>query len=834
MMLLLFVLILMALAGYRASLTLGALVMAGFTLFNWLFTDSGLATLFALIATAALALLSQRGWRARTLTRPVFTLYKQLLPDMSDTEKTALKAGTVWWEGSLFAGQPDWQALAQHPNPTLSAEEQHFLDNETEALAALLDEWQINHDGDLSPAAWEIMKRDGFFAMIIPKEYGGKGFSNLAQSAILQKLSGLSAAAFSTVAVPNSLGPAELLLKYGTDEQKNHYLPRLADGRDIPCFALTAPRAGSDATSLPDTGVVCHGTFQGKEVLGLRLNFSKRYITLAPVATVIGLAFRMFDPEYLLGDDSDLGITVALLPRHVDGQPLEGMTIGRRHKPLGSPFMNGPIQGQDVFIPLDFIIGGVEQRGHGWKMLVECLSVGRCITLPSSGAGGSKYALAAASGYARIRRQFNVPIAKLEGVQEALARIAGRSYIANAGARVTAIATDQGEKPSVPSAILKYNITEIARQVANDSMDIHGGKGIITGPNNYLASGYASIPVAITVEGANILTRSMITFGQGAIRCHPYVLPEMNAAQQDDLQAFDQAFFGHLGFITSNGVKSLAMGLTSGRFSAASDNSSARCHYQSINRYAAAFALTVDACMLSLGGELKFRELISARLADMLSKLYLASCTLKHWQDQGAHHQDQPVLDYACQTLFSEFEEALHELLNNLPARSLAWTVRLLTLPLGRRAHKPNDDLVHKVVDLVTANTDTRERLTAGIYRGEGISGADGKPVPNPLAIYDGLLERATQAEPLYKKISQALKEGRYDETELTIEGRITQGQTLGVLTEKEAAFMTEFERDVLTMVNVDDFPLEYFGSVSENQERKQEEKSQGRQTKAS
>ena len=804
---LLLVITLTALAYKRCDLKTAAFALGGFTVISWIFGAGGGTVFFALVFTAVVAALTQTDLRANLVTRPIFALYKKLLPEMSETEKTALEAGTVWWEGEIFSGKPSWPTLLNHPNPQFTQEEQSFLDNQTQTLTSMVDEWEISRNGDMPQEIWDYMKNERFFSMIIPKEYGGLGFSAHAQSAVLQMLSSASSSVFSTVGVPNSLGPAELLLKYGTEEQKNHYLPRLADGREIPCFGLTGPRAGSDATSLPDTGVVCRGEFDGQQMIGLRLNFSKRYITLAPVATVVGLAFRMFDPEGLLGEESDIGITVALLPRH-----LKGMDIGRRHKPLGSPFMNGPIKGKDVFIPLDYIIGGAEMKGQGWRMLVECLSVGRCITLPSSAAGGGKYAVAATGAYARIRRQFNVPVAKLEGVQEAIARIVGHSYISTAGARVTAIAVDQGEKPAVPSAILKYNLTEMARQTSIDAMDVHGGKGIIDGPNNYLASGYASVPVAITVEGANILTRSMITFGQGAIRCHPYVLQEMHAAKDNNLKDFDRALFSHFGMIFSNAARSLVLSLTNASVTSVPAQGATKLFYQKINRYSASFAFAVDMCMFSLGGQLKFRELISARLADMLSKLYLASCVLKHWDDQGQHKEDLPVVQYACQKLFAEFEEAMQELTRNLPNRPVAWLIRGLTLPLGRRARKPGDKLVAKVVKLVTASTETRERLITGTYRGDNGH--------NPLFDYDSLLQRAEKADPIYHKISAAMKAGQYDEAELTIEGRIAQGVAMGVLTPEEGDFMLDFERDVLKMVNVDDFPLEHFGKVVENHDK--------------
>jgi acyl-CoA dehydrogenase len=798
----LLVLALTGLAYKKANLKVSTLVIAAFAVLA-LFT--GAATGFVVtsaIFAAVLGVLSLSAFRAKSITRPIFAIYKKVLPEMSATESTALEAGTVWWDGELFAGKPNWHKLMDHPNPQLRPDEQAFLDNEVETLCSMINEYEIKENGDMPVELWDYIKANRFFSMIISKEYGGLEFSAQAQSAVLQKLSGLSSAVMSTIGVPNSLGPAELLLKYGTDAQKNHYLPRLVDGREIPCFGLTGPRAGSDATSLPDTGVVCKGMWEGKEVLGLNMNFSKRYITLAPVATVVGLAFRMFDPEKLLGDKSDIGITVALLPRI-----LKGMEIGNRHNPIGSPFMNGPIFGKNVFIPLDFIIGGVENAGQGWRMLVECLSVGRCITLPSSGAGGGKYGIATAGAYARIRRQFGIPISKLEGVQEPLARIAGHSYINSAAARVTAISIDNGEKPSVPSAILKYNLTESARQIAIDSMDIHGGSAICRGPNNYVESGYSSVPVAITVEGANILTRTMITFGQGAIRCHPFVLAEMNAAKENNLAAFDKALFGHFGFILSNIARSFVLSTTNAAFTSVPASGPTKKHYKQINRYAASFALSVDMAMFSLQGDLKFRELISARLADMLSKLYLASMTLKHWEDQGRQKDDLPLVEYAMAKLFSEFEEALDGFTKNLPARPVGWLVRALTMPLGRSVAKPSDKLVAKIVDLTTSATATRERLITGTYRGD-----NGR---NPMFKYDSLLTRVDQADPIYKKIGEALKAGKYDESNLTIENRISHGVAMGILTQEEGDFMIVFEKDVLEMVNVDHFPLEGLGPVS-------------------
>lgn len=811
---LLLVAALVALAYKRASLKTSAVAMAVITL-GALFANAATPIIItALLFAAAFGLLSLTGLRANLITKPIFALYKKIMPKMSETEATALDAGTVWWDGELFSGKPNWNMLLDHPNTPIPADEQAFLDNQVKTLCSMVSEWEINQNGDMNKEIWEYIKKERFLSMIIPKEYGGLGVSAQTQAAVLQALS-VSGATFSTVCVPNSLGPGELLVKYGTEEQKDYYLPRLADGREIPCFGLTGPRAGSDATSLPDTGVVCKGMWEGKEVVGLKLNFEKRYITLAPVATVVGLAFRAFDPEGLLGDKTDLGITVALLPRE-----LEGMSIGNRHKPIGSPFMNGPIFGKDVFIPLDFVLGGGDMVGNGWRMLVECLSVGRCIALPNSGTGAAKFALATTGAYARIRRQFNVPVAKLEGVQDPIARIAGNCYISAAAARLTAIAIDEGHKPSVPSAILKYNLTEMGRQVAIDAMDVHGGKAIIRGPKNYIESGYSSVPVAITVEGANILTRTMITFGQGAIRCHPYVLPEMNSAKENDLKGFDKALFSHFGFIFTNMSRSLVLSLTNAAFTGVPVSGPTKKYYKQLNKYAANFAFMVDMCMFSLGGELKFRELISARLADMLSKMYLASMVLKNWEDQGSHKDDLAIVEYCMNKLFSEFEEAQDGLIKNLPVRPVGFLLKAITLPFGRRTKAPSDKLIAKIVDLVSLKTETRERMIDGIYRDEAM-GTAYEESTNPVFAYDSLLDRVEKAEPIYKKIGAALKAGKYDEATLSIEGRITNGVEMGVLTAEEGEFMIEFEKDVLEMVHVDHFPLEFFGEVAENQDKK-------------
>jgi acyl-CoA dehydrogenase len=607
-----------------ASATLAAgIVLAAYTALQ---TPSAPWLVATWLAFGVVALLNVDGFRLRYVTRPFLRTYRRLLPSMSDTEREALEAGTVWWDGELFTGRPDWKKLLSARAPRLSAEEQAFIDGPCEELCRMIDDWDITHRrADLPPEVWDFLKRKGFFAMIIPKRYGGLEFSAYAHSCVLVKLASRSATVSSTVAVPNSLGPAELLLHYGTEEQKNHYLPRLARGEDVPCFALTAPRAGSDAASIPDTGVVCRGMYEGREIVGLRLNFSKRYITLAPVATVVGLAFRLYDPDRLLGGDrTDYGITCALIPR---GTP--GLSIGRRHFPLNVPFQNGPLSGKDVFVPLDCIIGGPKMAGQGWRMLVEQLSVGRCISLPSNAAGGAKAGIFASAAYARIRKQFGQPVGRFEGVEAALTRMAGAAYIVDAARSVTTGAIDGGERPSVPAAMLKYHCTELSRQVANDAMDVQGGKGICLGPKNYLGRGYQVVPVAITVEGANILTRSLMILGQGAIRCHPYVLREMNAAKDKDkrrsLREFDRALFGHVGYTLSNAARSFVMATTLARFSETPDDGPTRRYYQHINKFSAQFAFATDMAMLTLGGYLKQKEHLSARLGDVLSSLYMAS-----------------------------------------------------------------------------------------------------------------------------------------------------------------------------------------------------------------
>jgi acyl-CoA dehydrogenase len=601
--------------------------------------------------------------------------------------------------------------------------------------------------------------------------------------------------------VPNSLGPAELLLHYGTEDQKNRYLPGLAAGTEIPCFALTSPEAGSDAAALIDSGVVCKGNWNGKNIVGIKLNWDKRYITLAPVATVLGLAFKLYDPDHLIGDQDEYGITAALIPTDIPG-----VTVGRRHYPLTIAFLNGPTSGTDVFVPLDCIIGGQEMAGKGWKMLVELLSVGRAITLPSTASGGGQVASYATGAYARIRRQFNMPISKFEGVGEALTRIAGYTYIMNAAVSVTAGAIDQGEKPAVPSAILKYHCTELGRKVANDAMDVHGGKGVMLGPSNYLGRGFMATPIAITVEGANILTRSLIIYGQGAIRCHPFVLRELHAAADQDVERglieFDDALFGHIGYAISNMARSFFLALTHAKFSEVPLNTPTRRYYQNINRYSATFALVSDFAMLTLGGGLKKRELLSARLGDVLSSMYLASTVLKHFEDQGRRATDLPLVEWSVRTLMYQAQESLHAFLRNLPNRWAAGLLRIFVFPRGRTYSAPSDELTHKIVALMTTPGEARERLSEQAYTTLE-SG-------NPLGLLQEALELAVDATPLERRLRQAQKDGDLNSDYLG--EQIEEAQREGLISKDEAAQLRVYHEKVRALLAVDDFAADELG----------------------
>ena len=784
-------------AYHRLRLPVWAALTAVALVACWLLGANGVATAVAGIIAALIAvplLLPQI--RLPFISTPLLGFYTKILPPLSETERSAIEAGTVGFEGQLFSGRPDWQVLLDQPAPTLTADEQAFLDGPVEELCRMTDDWDITHvRADLPPEMWEFIKKNRFFGMIVPKEYGGLGFSALGNHKVIQKLASISSVVSSTVGVPNSLGPAELLMHYGTQEQKDHYLPRLADGREVPCFALTGPWAGSDATSIPDFGVVCMGDWNGANVVGVKLTFDKRYITLAPVATLIGLAFRMYDPDGLLGDKRDIGITLALLPRET-----AGVEVGRRAMPLNSPFQNGPVRGQEVFLPLSQLIGGEAYAGKGWQMLVECLSIGRSITLPSTASGGAKLAAVVTGAYARIRKQFGLSIGRFEGVQEALARIAGNAYTISALSEASAAAVARGELPAVPSTISKYHCTELGRQVAQDAMDIHGGKGIILGPRNYLGRSWQASPIAITVEGANIMTRSLMIFGQGAILCHPWVLKEMKAAMLPDederIREFDRNLFGHIGFAISNAVRSLWFGLTAARFGKAPGDAYTRRYYRKLNRYSAALALCADTSMLLLGGKLKFKESLSGRLGDVLSQLYIASALLKRYEDQGRPETDHPLLAWSLLNAVHKIEVALSGALRNFPVRPVGWLLWALIFPLGRRATPPGDRLSRRAASLLMSPNEARDRLATGVFTTPGPT--------NPAGRINSYLQAVILAEPVERKFLKAIKGS--DIEGLTFTAQLDEGVREGWITGEERRQLEELRAMTVDTISVDDF----------------------------
>ncbi|MFI4919627.1 MAG: acyl-CoA dehydrogenase [Legionellales bacterium] len=766
-----------------------------FVLFMGLVIKYGSPTIPTQVFLWAMALVlilgSIKPLRRKLISKYLFHMVSKAMPAMSATEREALEAGTVSWDGDLFSGAPDFTALQNLPTVQLSEEEQAFLDGPVNTLCRMLDDWDITHNlTDLPPEVWQFIKDNKFLGMIIPKAYGGLEFSATAQMSVLVKIYGRSVTAATTISVPNSLGPGELLLKYGTEEQKKYYLPRLADGREIPCFALTGPNAGSDAASIPDTGIVCHQEVNGEQVLGLRMNWDKRYITLCPIATVIGLAFRMYDPDNLLGKGTDIGITCALIPSQTPG-----VIKGRRHFPLNTAFLNGPTQGKDVFIPMDYLIGGVAMAGNGWRMLMECLSAGRAISLPSSASGGSQAVALATGAYARIRKQFNQPIGKFEGIEEPLARIAANTYIIDASLTMAAAAIDHGAKPSVVGAILKYHATERGRSVALDAMDIHGGKGICLGPNNYLGRGFQSSAIAITVEGANILTRSLIIFGQGAIRCHPYVFCELESIRTNDLTGFDKAFFAHVGFILANFTKSIVFGWTDARLSTA-PASSAKRYYQLIHKYSSNLAFLADFSMVVLGGALKRKEKLSARLGDMLSCLYMASAVLKRFHDDGEPKADLPLVEWSCQQLLHECETAMQGVIINFPARWARFVLRVVLKPLGNRRNKPDDKLGQKLARILIEPSDTRSRLTRLAFSEPGVH--------CPVGRMEEAFHKLCAVEELERRVMKAVKDHTLNT--LTFLEQIDEALDCKLISEVEAKQLKDAELARQNVIKVDDF----------------------------
>ena len=755
----------------------------------------------AFIAFAVIA--NSKALRVALLSSPIFSTYKKLLPQMSSTEQEALEAGTVWWDGDLFSGKPDWNKWLAVPRATLSAEEQAFIDGPTNELCSMLNEWNVTHEAhDLPPNVWQFIKDNGFLGMIIPKEYGGKGFSAYGHSQVVMKISTRSSTAAVSVMVPNSLGPGELLMHYGTKAQKDYYLPRLAQGLEIPCFALTAPEAGSDAASMPDVGIVCQEMWNGVETLGLRVTWEKRYITLGPIATILGLAFKAYDPDKLLGGQTDLGITCALIPTNHPG-----VNIGRRHMTLNAAFMNGPNSGKDVFIPMDWIIGGEPMLGQGWRMLMECLAAGRSISLPAQSIAAGKVTAFTSGAYSRVRQQFKTAIGKFEGIEEPLARIGAMTYLMDATRTITAGALDLGEKPSVLSAISKYHATERMRQVINDAMDIHGGKGICLGPNNYLGRAYQQVPIAITVEGANILTRSLIIFGQGAIRCHPWVLKEMKAAREDSLDAFDEAFWEHIKFTIGNAGRSLWLGITAGVGLPAPACPETKRYYQQMTRFSSAFALLADVSMFIIGGSLKRKEKLSARLGDVLSHLYLASCVLKFYDERGQQKDELPLLKWALYDCAFKIQVAMDGIIKNFPNRPVAWALRRLVFPKGMTLIQPSDQLGHEVAKILITPSAARDRLIAGMY------------LPNDENDIMGQLNAAMNAvvaaEPIEAKVRAAQKAGRI--TAKVQDAAFEEANSLSVITDTELALWKRARALSKEVVRVDDFDMHFGVTVAQS-----------------
>jgi acyl-CoA dehydrogenase len=724
-------------------------------------------------------------FRRDYMTKPIFSWARGVLPTMSDTEREALEAGDVWWDADLFTGNPDWSKLLAFAPAQLTDEENAFLHGPVDELCKMLDEWKINWEWrDLPPEVWAFIKAKKFFGMIIPKEFGGLGFSPYAHSEVVRKISSRSLTAAVTVMVPNSLGPGELLMRFGTKEQQDKWLPRLASGQDIPCFGLTSPEAGSDAASMIDTGIICKGNFEGREVLGLRLNWHKRYITLGPVATLLGLAFKAYDPDHLVGNEDELGITVALIPTH-----LPGVSIGHRHLPAMQVFQNGPNWGKDVFIPLDYIIGGQERLGQGWKMLMTALAAGRGISLPSLSAAGAAYAARTTGAYARIREQFGISISKFEGIEEPLARIAGTAYLLDAARRLTCAALNEGHHPAVISGIMKLHATERMRIAIDDAMDIHGGKAVIDGPQNYLGGLYRSVPVGITVEGANILTRNLIVFGQGAIRAHPYLLQEMNALGEPDrdkgLTAFDTAFWKHVGHSFATMFRAWGRSWSFGLFAPAPDAGDATEFYRQLSRYSSAFALCADMALLTLGGALKRKEMLSARFGDILSELYLLSAALKRWQDEGRQKEDIPALEWCMASGFKTIENRFAEIFANLPNRPVAWLLKFLIQPFGARVTGPSDRIVHLCAQLVLSPSAARDRLTPDLAFVEDDGG---------IARLEKAFRLVTEAEDAAKQLRAArLHDWR-------------EAVKKGVITEADGEKLAAAHDAVAKIIEVDDF----------------------------
>ncbi len=783
-----------SMAGKYAGAFIGAaivlLIYQSFTSINWL------PKLILLILAIKAVVVFLPAVRRLVFMRPLLSYFRAVLPPMSDTEREALEAGTVWWEPELFSGKPDWKKLAEAPPASLSEEEQAFLDGPVEDVCQQVDDWKVSSELlDLPPEIWKTLGEKGFFGMIIPKHYGGLGFSAFAHSAVVMKVASRSGALAVTTMVPNSLGPGQLLLEYGTEQQRDYYLPRLAKGEDIPCFALTEPTAGSDAAGMLSEGVVCKQEIDGKETLGIRLNWNKRYITLAPVATVLGLAFKLYDPDGLLGDTTDLGITLALIPTKTPG-----VEIGNRHMPIGTPFMNGPIIGRDVFITMDQIIGGQERVGQGWRMLMECLSDGRGISLPSLSVAAGKFASMHTGAYSRVRTQFNLSIGDFEGVQEALAKVAGNTYLMDAVRCFTAATIDMGEKPSVASAIAKYHLTERMRQTVNAAVDVHGGSAICMGPRNPMGRSYQGIPISITVEGANILTRSLIIFGQGSVRSHPWILKSMQAAanpnKSQGLKDFDKSISNHVTMFMGNLSKSVLAGFNESLFSDGLDGSPVDDYYRKLSHMSASFGLIADVMMLRFGGDLKRLEYYSSLLGDLLSYLYIGSAVLKYYHNRGETQEDRPLLDWAMHECFRCFHVAMNDILENRPLGALTTLVRRAVYPLGVPSLSRDRKIETVAAKVITRNSSLRNSIIQGIF----IPTAEDDPVARMERTFQLVLE----AEDAEKKFHRALRDLKLDP--IHFEDCVQKVVAANKLDEQEARLVRDAHAARMDAIQVDQF----------------------------
>jgi len=767
--------------------TLSARLGAGVLLVSWFLYL--LAVLFVSLKT----------YRIRYFSYPLIRFLQKRMPPISNAERQAIEAGDVWWEKDLFCGRPPWKKLLAIPQPTLTQEEQSFLNNEVNTLCQMINDWQIvSNDHNLPSEVWAYLKEKKFFGLVIPTEYDGHGFSALAHSTIVMKLATRSLSVAVNMMVPNSLGPGELLLHYGTLEQKKYYLPRLARGEDIPCFALTSPEAGSDAASITDTGVICYGEYNGSNILGIRLNWDKRYITLAPIATVLGIAFQLVDPDHLLGNKVNVGITLGLIPTNHPG-----VEIGERHIPLHLAFMNGPTRGKDVFIPMDWIIGGVARAGDGWHMLMECLSIGRSISLPALSTACGKLTYRATGGYARLRKQFNTSLAHFEGIEESLGYIAGYTYLLESTRIMTANIVDLKLRPAIPSAIAKYHMTEMSRKVIAHAMDIHAGHQIQVGPRNFLAHAYMAVPISITVEGANILTRNLIIFGQGAIRCHPYILKEVNLLSAPDSKEksseLDRLLIKHIGYAISNLFRTFWCGLTGGIFIFYPSGRKTRRYYQQLTRMSSALALLSDICMLILGGHLKRKERISARLGDLLSQLYLGSAVLKYYHDLGKPVSDDNHVRWSIETCLFEMQVACDDLLYNFPIKWVGRILQAVIFPWGTAYRKPSDDLNHHVVGLMIKPSELRDRLTQHCFISE-----DNKDAMRRI---ENALLQIDQIDPIWKKFQLAVRNGAVPQGNVV--DQLQTAQKTNILTKEEVESMLEYHSLYQDVIQVNEFTFD-------------------------